>query len=74
MPRSDDDQLLSFPYSQLWVVDFEFTAPSGGRQSPVCMVAVELVSGRIIRLWSDELAELSEAPFDTGPDSLSTPE
>ena len=70
MPSEDHSQLALFPYNQLWVVDFEFTAPSGGQPGPVCMVAVELLSGRVIRLWADELAELSEAPFDTGPDSL----
>jgi DNA polymerase-1 len=70
MPSCDNDQLLPLPFSELWVVDFEFTTHSGGRQGPVCMVAIELLSGRVIRLWADELAELSEAPFDTGPNSL----
>lgn len=70
MPSCDNDQLLPLPFSELWVVDFEFTTHSGGRQGPVCMVAVELLSGRVIRMWADELAELDEAPFDTGPNSL----
>jgi DNA polymerase-1 len=70
MLNCDDNKLSPLPFNELWVVDFEFTAPSGGRQCPVCMVAVELLSGQIIRLWADELAELSEAPFDTGRNSL----
>jgi len=34
------------------------------------MVALELRSGRCIRLWRDHLETLPEAPFDTGSDSL----
>ena len=70
MPGSGNEQLLPLPYSESWVVDFEFTAPSGGQQDPVCMLAIELSSGRVIRLWADTLSELSEAPFDTGPNTL----
>ena len=33
------------------------------------MVAQELISGRHIRMWRDELLALRRAPFDTGPDS-----
>jgi DNA polymerase I len=60
----------TFIYSEIWAVDFEFTVPDGGRPSPVCMVALELRSGRCIRLWQDQLDALSEAPFDTGDNSL----
>ena len=31
------------------------------------MVAAELRTGRVIRLWQDELRRLAWAPFDTGP-------
>ena len=34
------------------------------------MVARELISGRELRLWRDELVSLRKAPFDTGPDAL----
>lgn len=57
----------------VWAVDFEFH-PAHGRQGnspePVCMVARELNSGTTIRVWQDELAALSKAPFPTGPDAL----
>lgn len=36
----------------------------------VCMVAKEARSGRTIRLWREQLSQLTEPPFDTGPDSL----
>jgi DNA polymerase-1 len=62
--------LTALPYREIWVVDFEFTAPDGGRPDPVCMVAIELHSGRCFRLWRDQLEVLIKAPFDTGDNSL----
>jgi hypothetical protein len=62
-------------FKEIWVCDFEFQAPGkdsvvppGERVRPVCMVAEELLSGRQIRLWRDQLGP--KAPFDTGDDSL----
>jgi hypothetical protein len=55
-------------YREVWAADFEFAAPSGERPSPVCMVARELHSGRIIRLWKNELGPAP--PFSTGADVL----
>ena len=62
--------LSQLPFREIWACDFEFSAPDGERPTPLCMVAIELKSGREIRLWADELARLPEAPFNTGPDSL----
>jgi hypothetical protein len=47
--------VLGLPFEEVWAVDFEFTAHDGDLPGPVCMVAEELGSGRIIRLWQDEL-------------------
>ena len=60
------------PYKTIWAVDFEFHPEEtpGGKQVPVCMVAKELRSGEVIRLWRDELQEMHWPPFDVGPDSL----
>jgi len=60
------------PYKTIWAVDFEFHPEEtpGGKQIPVCMVAKELRSGEVIRLWRDELQEMHWPPFDVGPDSL----
>lgn len=57
-------------FREVWLVDFEFHAPPGCRPAPICMVALELRSGRRLVLWADELQALDRAPFDTGPDSL----
>ncbi|HEY3323888.1 MAG TPA: hypothetical protein VGP72_25780 [Planctomycetota bacterium] len=54
----------------IWFVDFEFYAPGGQRPVPLCMVASELRSGQLIRLWIDDLRHLGRAPFDTGPGAL----
>ena len=70
MPSTNADRLSGLPFKQVWAVDFEFTAPPGGRPGPVCMVAIELRSGRTIRMWKDELSALPAAPFDTGSQSL----
>jgi hypothetical protein len=57
------------PFRQVWAVDFEFTAPPGERPAPLCMVARELQSGQLVRLWLTDSSPTSP-PFGLGPDSL----
>jgi DNA polymerase I len=47
-------------YREIWLVDFEFCAPPGERPEPVCLVAREFRSGRVIRLWEHELRRRQE--------------
>jgi hypothetical protein len=56
------------PFRELWAADFEFRALPGERPVPVCMVARELRSGRLLRRWQDELPD--RPPFEVGPDTL----
>ncbi len=53
MSPIDCPGLEGFP--EVWLVDFEFLAPPGERPTPVCCVALELVSGRVERRWTDQL-------------------
>ncbi len=62
--------LARLRYREIWAVDFEFQAPDGERPEPVCMVARELRSGRLLRFWRDELLALSRPPFGIGADAL----
>ncbi|MCZ6638311.1 MAG: DNA polymerase [Alphaproteobacteria bacterium] len=62
--------LEDLPYREIWAVDFEFNGGPGERPNPVCMVAKELRSGRMHRLWRNQLHELDGPPFDMGPNSL----
>ncbi len=55
-------------FREIWFCDFEFYAPAGERPLVRCMVAMELHSKRVIRLWADELGP--EPPFNTGKDAL----
>jgi hypothetical protein len=55
-------------FEEIWLVDFEFLGRSqhgadrpGNRQSPVCLVAREYRSGRIIRMWETEFGP--EPPY-----------
>lgn len=57
-------------FSGIWCVDFEFSAPPGERPGPVCLVAWELVSGRKLRVWQDDLKRMKEPPYSTGRDTL----
>ncbi|MFO7857996.1 MAG: DNA polymerase [Ectothiorhodospiraceae bacterium] len=63
------DQL---PFRELWCVDFEFHqgGTPGNRQVPVCMVAKELRTGRVLRHWRDELRDMDVPPFPIGDDAL----
>ena len=56
------------PFREVWAADFEFVAPPGERPDVVCLVARELKSGRVIRLWRDQLGPVP--PYATGPDTL----
>lgn len=42
-------------FTAIWVIDFEFLAGDGDNPSPLCLVAKEWRSGRILRLWREEL-------------------
>jgi len=55
-------------FKEVWLCDFEFGSEPGERPEVRCMVAKEFRSGRVIRLWVDELG--SAAPFDVGPAAL----
>lgn len=57
-------------YREIWFVDFEFSQPPGERPIPICMVAREYRSGKLIRLWRDELEALPEPPFSINENSL----
>src|SRR5262249_46377772 len=61
---------VAVTFKEVWAVDFEFAAAPGERPRPFCMVAWELRSGRVIRLWGEELRNRRTAPFNVGIDSL----
>lgn len=56
------DQLHTF--REVWLVDFEFSAPKGERPRPACLVAREYYSNRLIRLFADELDDRPPFPID----------
>lgn len=60
----------TLPFKETWLADFEFTQHTGDNPSPVCMVAQEFGSGRVIRCFQDELIKMSRAPFRTDPEAL----
>jgi DNA polymerase family A len=57
-------------YQAVWCVDFEFNGGPGNRPAPVCLVAKDLVSGRRLSIWQDELVRMPAPPYSIGPDSL----
>ncbi len=60
----------AMPFREIWAVDFEFRAPPGHNPEPHCLVAKELITGRAIRLWDDELRVAAKPPYDISADSL----
>jgi DNA polymerase-1 len=50
------------------MADFEFGTSPGGRPEPVCLVARELRSDRLMRIWRDDLPR--QSPFPSGRDSV----
>src|SRR5688500_13104738 len=55
-------------FREVWLCDFEFSAPPGERPKPLCLVAREFRSGRTVRQWLDSPA--SQPPFDIESSSL----
>jgi DNA polymerase I len=60
--------VASLPFREVWLVDFEFRAGPGDNPTPVCLVAKELRTRRVIRLWEDEFG--AAPPYPTGPETL----
>jgi DNA polymerase I len=55
-------------FQEIVLVDFEFGADDGERPVPVCLVAHELRSSHIHRLWRDEFG--AKPPYSTRSDTL----
>jgi hypothetical protein len=66
--NQDGGLWAAVPFRRIWCIDFEFQAGGGARPHPVCMVAREVVTNQVVRLWQDELRSLTRAPFDLGSD------
>ena len=60
------------PFPEIWIVDTEFYPGAGLANggvvgdpiTPLCLVAKERRSGRVIRLWQDELGKIPPYPTD----------
>ena len=57
-------------FKEIWLVDFEFSAPPGERPIVRCMVAREVKTGRVLRLWEDQLTSLESPPYGIDSDKL----
>jgi hypothetical protein len=55
-------------YREIVLADFEFETGAGERPVPVCLVAKELRSGRVYRIFQGEFGAVP--PYATGPDVL----
>src|SRR5262245_4429889 len=61
------------PYSEIWAVDTEYYhgpgrrygGLDGDRITPLCLVATELRSGRVVRQWADELGPFPPYRLDS---------
>ena len=57
-------------FKEIWLVDFEFSAPSGAVPEIRCLVAKGFYSGECIRLWANDLQELPNPPYGIDDRSL----
>ena len=57
-------------FKAVWLVDTEFYQPDGERPRPLCLVAKEFHTGRLIRLCEDDLHRRVGPAFDLGENSL----
>jgi hypothetical protein len=55
-------------WREVWVIDTEYRRPDGEKVDQThCLVAIEMRSGQVVRLWRDEL---TTCPFSMGNDTL----
>jgi hypothetical protein len=74
-------EIFDLPYPEIWAEDTEYYPGrglgNGGVEgdpiTPLCRVAIELRSGRIVRQWQDELGPFSPYPRDALMFSYSLP-
>ena len=57
-------------FRRVYLIDFEFSAPPGERPMPICLVAREFSTGQTMRLWEDDLACRTEAPYPSDDATL----
>jgi DNA polymerase I len=57
-------------FLEIWFVDFEFEAKDGECPRPICVVAREYLSGKVIRLFEEELWSRLGPPYGVGKESL----
>ncbi len=64
--------MLGLPFKEIWLIDFEYLFKEGGQAGaqtvPVCMVARELCSNKLIRLWL--YGSKPAPPFEISDDIL----
>jgi DNA polymerase-1 len=60
---------VKHPWQAIWAVDFEFATPKGGHPVPLCVVARDLNSGRVVRQWIN-VENPGPCPYGTGADDL----
>jgi DNA polymerase I len=61
-------ELRELPFREIWAVDFEFNVQPGQNPDPVCLVARELRTNKVVRVWRDGFGPLP--PYPIGADSL----
>lgn len=61
--------MLDLPFREVWALDFEFVSESGALPIPVCLVAREIISNRLVRLWLHGESNV-EMPFAADEDVL----
>lgn len=57
-------------FDEIWLVDFEFNQEPGENPIPICVVAKELATGKVFKLWRDEMGKLHSSPYPTDASSL----
>ena len=59
-------------FNKIWFVDFEFKVTPGEKQVPVCMVAQEYRSGKMIKIWFENESDVvtQSLPIDLSDSSL----
>jgi hypothetical protein len=57
-------------FASVWHIDFEYRQDRNHRPLPICLTAIDELSGREIVMWEDELLRSRRPPFGIGSHDL----
>lgn len=50
-------------FKEIWLIDFEYSVEEGNHPKPICLVAKEYNSKKVMKIWEYDLKKMKSSPF-----------